>query len=229
MTVENYLDDIKGKYGEIFENFKDILLLYNNKFNLTAITDEKGIYIKHFLDSVVGERLIERGAGVVEIGSGGGFPSVPLKIIRSDLSFTLIESTGKKCTYLKEVVDKLNLDCVKVINARAEDVAREVMHREKYDICLARAVARLNTLTEYCLPFVKVGGKFIAYKGDCEEELEEALPAVTLLGGRVEKTVKYCLPDGEKRTLVVVRKIKNTPTKFPRGNGKERKDPIKKL
>ena len=229
MTVENYLEQIRGIYAEKYENFKDLLLLYNNKFNLTAITDEKGIYIKHFLDSVVGESLFDKGANVAEIGSGGGFPSIPLKLYRQDLHFTLIESTGKKCAYLTEVVDKLNLDCVKVINARAEDLAKQVMHREKYDICVARAVARLNTLTEYCLPFVKVGGKFIAYKGDCVEEIEEALPAVTLLGGKIESTYEYSLPDGDKRTLVVIRKVKHTPDKYPRGNGKERKDPIKKI
>lgn len=227
MTVERYLQEIEGTYKESFENFKNLLLSYNNKFNLTAITDEKGVYIKHFLDSVVGEALFGKGASVAEIGSGGGFPSIPLKLYRPDLHFTLIESTGKKCVYLNEVVDKLGLDCVKVINARAEDLARQVMHREMYDICVARAVARLNTLTEYCLPFVKIGGKFIAYKGDCKEEIEEALPAVTLLGGKVEDTVEYNLPDGEKRTLVVIKKVKNTPAKYPRGNGKERKNPIK--
>ena len=221
------MDEIRGKYFERYEKFKDLLLLYNNKFNLTAITDEKGIYIKHFLDSVVGESLFESKANIVEIGSGGGFPSIPLMLYREDLHFTLVESTGKKCTYLTEVVDKLNLGCAKVINDRAEVIAKEAMHREKYDICTARAVARLNTLAEYCLPFVKVGGKFIAYKGDCEEEIKEALPAVTVLGGKVESKLEYSLPDGEKRTLIVIRKVKNTPPKYPRGNGKERKNPIK--
>lgn len=227
MNTENYLNLINGEFKEKFDSFKDLLLYYNNnKFNLTAITGENEIYIKHFLDSVAGESYFMRKASVIEIGSGGGFPSIPLKIIRDDLSFVLVESTGKKCEYLKAVVDKMNLSCVQVLNARAEDVAKQVMHREKYDISVARAVARLNTLTEYCLPFVKIGGRFIAYKGDCAEEIKEAGKAVKVLGGEIEKVDEYTLPNGEKRTLVVVRKIASTPAKYPRGQGKERKCPI---
>ncbi len=212
--------------GGKFLNFKNLLLEYNNKFNLTAITDEKDIYIKHFLDCIAGDMFFEKGANVVEIGSGGGFPSVPLKIIRDDLSFTLVESTGKKCGYLKEVVDKLNLNCVQVVNDRAEVLAKDKKYREKFDVAEARAVARLNTLAEYCLPFVKVGGRFIAYKGDCEEEIEEASKAIDILGGEIEKIEKYELPNGEKRTLAVIRKVKKTPEKYPRGQGKERKNPL---
>lgn len=217
---------IEERFREKFLIFKDILLEYNNKFNLTAITDEKGIYIKHFLDSVTGESFFIKDASVVEIGSGGGFPSIPLKIVRGDLRFTLIESTGKKCEYLKAVVDKLNLDCVKVLNTRAENASTDINHREKYDVAVARAVARLNTLSEYCLPFVKIGGRFIAYKGDCEEELKESANAFKVLGGQLEGVEKYELPNGEKRTLVVVKKVAPTPKKYPRGQGKERKCPI---
>ena len=227
MTVDNYIGLIKEKYFLKFEQFKEILLDYNNKFNLTAICDENGIYIKHFLDSVAGESFFGKGANVVEIGSGGGFPSVPLKIVRDDLKFTLVESTGKKCAYLNAVVDKLGFNCVKVENMRAEDAAKKVMHREMYDVAVARAVARLNTLCEYCMPFVKVGGRFIAYKGDCGEELEEAAAAIDVLGGKVEKVEKYRLPDGENRTLVIIKKIAHTPKEYPRGQGKERKCPIK--
>lgn len=226
MDCREYNDLICGKYGEKFVNFKDLLLEYNNKFNLTAITDEKDVYIKHFLDSVTGESFFTRNAGVVEIGSGGGFPSVPLKIIRDDLKFTLIESTNKKCGYLQTVVDKLNLKEVKVVNARAEDAARQVIYREKFDFAEARAVARLNTLCEYCMPFVKVGGKFIAYKGDNDEEIAEAANAIKTLGGELERIEKYELPNGEKRALVIIKKVAHTPAKYPRGQGKERKSPI---
>lgn len=226
MDINFYGEKINGEMKEKFSIFKDLLLEYNNKFNLTAITDEKEIYIKHFLDSVVGERYLKDRARVVEIGSGGGFPSVPLKILRDDLSFLLIESTAKKCGYLQTVVDKLGLSGVKIKNARAEDAAREVIYREKFDCAVARAVARLYTLCEYCLPFVKAGGVFVAYKGDNREEIEEAGKAIEVLGGKLKEVNAYELPDGEKRALVVIEKIATTPKKYPRGQGKERKAPI---
>ncbi|MDE7163264.1 MAG: 16S rRNA (guanine(527)-N(7))-methyltransferase RsmG [Clostridia bacterium] len=226
MDCKYYMNLISGEYGEKFGQFKNLLLDYNNKFNLTAITDEKEVYIKHFLDSVAGESFFTKNASVVEIGSGGGFPSVPLKLIRDDLHFLLIESTGKKCSYLQTVVDNLNLNNVQVKNARAEDAAREVIYREKFDFAVARAVARLNTLCEYCMPFVKVGGKFIAYKGDNDDEIREAANAIKILGGELEKTEKYELPDGEKRTLIIIKKVAHTPKQYPRGQGKERKAPI---
>jgi 16S rRNA (guanine527-N7)-methyltransferase len=185
------------------------------------------VYIKHFLDSVVGEKWFFKGANVIEIGSGGGFPSIPLKILRDDLKFTLVESTQKKCNHLVQTVDKLGLKDVKVMNIRAEDGGKDKALREKFDCVCARAVARLNTLCEYCLPFVKKGGRFIAYKGECKEELEEAKKAIFVLGGEVEKVEEFCLPDGAgKRSLIVIKKVKNTPVLYPRGNGKERKRPI---
>lgn len=226
MDLQRYEEILQGGLKERFEAFKNILLFYNNKFNLTAITDEKDIYMKHFLDCVSGDMFFDENVSVVEIGSGGGFPSVPLKLLRDDLKFTLVESTGKKCEYLKAVVDKLNLSCVQVVNARAEELGRDKKYREKFDVCTARAVARLNTLAEYCLPFVKLGGRFIAYKGNCAEEIEEAKKALDILGGELERVEKYELPNGENRTLVVVRKVKHTPEKYPRGQGKERKSPL---
>lgn len=226
MNIEKYGSLIKEEYAEKFDLFKDLLIENNKKFNLTAICDEEGIFLKHFLDSAVGEGFIKQGARVVEIGSGGGFPSIPLKILRDDLNFLLIESTSKKCNYLKDVVDKLNLSGVKVLNARAEDVGKDTTYREKFDVCEARAVARLNTLCEYCLPLVKKGGMFIAYKGDCDEELNEAENAVKILGGALEKVEKYELPNGEKRSLIIIKKVAPTPLKYPRGQGKERKSPL---
>lgn len=226
MNLKDYEKIICGELKERFEAFKDILLDYNNKFNLTAITDEKDIYLKHFLDCAAGNMFFDKGVSVVEIGSGGGFPSVPLKLLRDDLSFTLVESTGKKCDYLRVVVDKLQLPCVQVVNARAEELGKDEKFREKFDVCTARAVARLNTLAEYCLPFVKLGGRFIAYKGNCPEEIEEAKNAFTILGGEIERIEKYGLPNGESRTLVIVKKVKHTPEKYPRGQGKERKCPL---
>lgn len=226
MDLKSYEEILNGRLKEKFDAFKKMLLFYNNKFNLTAITDEKDIYMKHFLDCVSGDMFFGEHVSVVEIGSGGGFPSVPLKLLRDDLKFTLVESTGKKCEYLKVVVDKLNLSCVQVVNARAEELSKDKKYREKFDVCTARAVAKLNTLSEYCLPFVKVGGRFVAYKGNCAEEIDEAKKALEILGGEIEKIEKYELPNGENRTLVVVRKIKHTPEKYPRGQGKERKNPL---
>lgn len=227
MDIGFYEKKIYGEYKERFSSLCDILLEYNNKVNLTAIREEKGVFEKHFLDSVSGEIFFEKEARVCEIGSGGGFPSLPLKIFRDDLSFTLFESVRKKCEYLQYVVDKLELNCIKVCNERAEEAARKPDYREKFDCATARAVARLNVLCEYCMPFVKVGGTFIAYKGDCEEELKEAEKAISVLGGKLKNVEKFSLPSGDKRTIVVIKKISSTPQKYPRGQGKERKSPIK--
>ncbi len=226
MNIEKYAKVINKDCFEKFEILKNLLIESNKKFNLTAICDDEGIFLKHFLDSVAGESYFNEGASVVEIGSGGGFPSLPLKIVREDLSFLLVESTGKKCIYLKEAVDKLALVGVKVFCGRAEDAAKEEKYREKFDVAEARAVARLNTLAEYCIPFVKVGGRFIAYKGDCDEEIEEAKRAIKILGGELENVERYNLPNGEKRTLVIVKKVALTPRNYPRGQGKERKSPL---
>lgn len=227
MQDERYLDLIKDGFKEKFASFATLLTEHNKICNLTSVTDEKGVTYKHFYDSIVGERFISYSATVAEIGSGGGFPSIPLKIIRDDLKFTLIESTGKKCRFLQSVVDSLSLKCVQVENMRAEEGAHNKIFREKFDFAVARAVAQLNTLCEYCLPFVKVGGKFIAYKGEGMEEIDAAKNAIKLLGGEIEEVFEYSLPeDFGKRKLVIIRKIKSTPSLYPRGQGKERKQPL---
>lgn len=218
------LTDEKQKKLQLFCEF---LTEYNTKINLTSITDKKEVWIKHFLDSLLGSAYFENGASVLEIGSGGGFPSIPLKIVREDLKFTLCDSTGKKCEYLKEAVKYLKLDNLEVVCARAEDLGKNPVYREKFDIVTARAVARMNTLSEYCLPLVKVGGKFIALKGEAKEELEEAAGAIDILGGKVAVTDRKELPFGYgERNVIVIEKVKNTPSCYPRGNGKERKKPL---
>lgn len=226
MDVKNYIDIINGGMREKFDNLCSFLLHYNESVNITAITDREGVFEKHFLDSVLGESLFFKGAAVAEVGSGGGFPSIPLKFLRDDLKFDLIESTGKKCVYLQSVVDKFSLDGVKVLNFRAEELGKNQKYREKYDCSTARAVAALNVLCEYCLPFVKVGGRFVAYKGECAQELDEAKNAIKILGGELEDVINYNLPSGDKRTLITIRKISPTPEKYPRGQGKERKKPL---
>lgn len=218
-----YLERIRNE--EKFREFFLLLTEYNQKYNLTAITEEKDVYIKHFLDSAMGEFLFSPGSSVLEVGSGAGFPSLVLKILRPDLRFTLLESIAKKCEFLRVAVKELQLSDVEIINGRAEIVARE--RREKYDAVCARAVARLNTLSEYCIPFVKKSGVFIAYKSGDEEEVKEGKRAIGLLGGRIEREYVYDLPEGYgKRSLIVIRKENVTPEKYPRGNGKERKNPL---
>ena len=209
---------------EKFEKFRNLLLFYNEKFNITTITEQKEMNVKHFLDSVLCKDKFVDNSSVIEIGSGGGFPSIPLMIVREDLKFTLVESTGKKCNFLKEVISSLKLNAT-VINGRAEDFSKDPIYREKYDICTARAVARLNTLCEYCMPFVKVNGTFVSYKGDGAEEVIEAQNAIKVLGGKVKEVKEYYLQDA-KRTLISIEKIKPTDKKYPRGNGKERKNPL---
>lgn len=231
MEIQEILTDnerkITGELKDKFEQFRALLLEYNAKYNLTAITDEKEVLYKHFVDSSAAVALIKPNAKVAEVGSGAGFPSIVLKILRDDLSFTLMESVGKKCDFLHVVVDNLCLRGVNILNIRAEDGAKDKTHREKYDYCVARAVARMNTLSEYCLPLVKVGGQFIAYKSGDVTEIEEAASAYKALGGARAKIYGYELPESYgTRTLAVVDKISPTPTKYPRGNGRERKQPL---
>lgn len=210
---------------EKFDLFFRLLTEYNGRYNLTAVTEERDVFYKHFLDSLAGETYFPRGAKALEVGSGAGFPSIPLMIVREDLHFALVESTGKKCEFLKIAAEKLALDAA-VFNARAEDLAKDPAHREKYDVCCARAVARLNTLAEYCMPFVRRGGVFLAYKGDAEEEISEARRAFSVLGGE-ETSVRYELPENYgTRTLVAVKKTARTPEKYPRGQGREKKCPL---
>lgn len=227
MDIEKYLKFNGKEISEKFETFKNALIEKNKKFNLTSITDEKEIYIKHFSDSIEGEKFIEKNSSVVEIGSGGGFPSVPLKIVRDDLNFSLIESTGKKCAFLNEIKTLLGFKNFEIFNGRCEDLAKKSLFREKFDVCVARAVAELRTLAEYCLPLVKKGGIFIAYKGDVEEEIIKAENAIKILGGKIRETNAYSLPENYgKRTLVIIEKNNETPDKYPRGNGKERSKPL---
>ena len=224
---ELFNEKIKGENREEFELFRALILEYNQRYNLTTVLEEKDMYYKHFLDSAAGVEFFKKNAKVAEIGSGAGFPSIVLKILRKDLEFSLFESVGKKCEFLHAVVDKLGLEGVHIYNLRAEDAAREVIHRERYDHATARAVARMNTLSEYCLPFVKVGGSFVAYKSGNTEEITEAESAYKTLGAKCKTVLPYSLPEeyGD-RVLAVIEKVKNTPTRYPRGQGKERKNPL---
>ncbi len=215
---------LNNSQKEKFNKYYDLLVFYNQKFNITAITEREEVIKKHFIDSALGVDKIV-GNEIIDIGSGGGFPAIPLKIMKEDVNLTLLEATGKKCEFLKTVVSELGLKNVTVINGRAEDIAKDEKYREKFSTCTARAVARLNTLCEYCMPFVKKGGLFLAYKGDGAEEVTEAQNAIKILGGKLKENFEYSL-DGAKRSLISIEKIKETDKKYPRGNGKERKSPL---
>lgn len=215
--------NLSEKQLSAFENYYDLLNFYNAKFNITAITERSEVYLKHFVDSIIGAKYIE--GDFLDVGSGGGFPAIPVKILKPELNATLVDATGKKCEFLKEVVKELGLTNVRVICGRAEDLAHDGVYREKFDCATARAVAALPVLTEYCLPFVKIGGKFVAYKGGAEEEILSAKNAVKILGGKFETNEKFDL-SGNSRTIVVIKKEKATDRIYPRPNAKIRKKPL---
>jgi 16S rRNA (guanine527-N7)-methyltransferase len=226
MKLTEY-QNLINQHRDEFETYFEELVSYNDKVNLTAITEKNEVFTKHFLDSILGEQFFPQGASVCEVGSGGGFPSVPLKIVRDDLKMTLVESTGKKCEYLKNVGRLMEFKSFNVECARAEELSRKDGFRDSFDVVTARAVARMNTLCEYCMPFVKKDGVFVAYKGDADDEVKEAANAIKVLGGRIKEIKKYTLPDGAGvRNIIVIEKISETPSKYPRGNGKERKKPL---
>lgn len=221
---EKYGIKLTEKQEKEFEIYYETLIEYNKMFNLTTVTQKEEVYVKHFVDSALVINNLKSGT-LIDIGSGGGFPAIPIKILREDINVTMLEATGKKCDFLSEVIHRLNLKGINVINGRAEELAKNEKYREKFDFCTARAVARLNTLCEYCLPFVKARGEFISLKGDADEEAKEAESAIKILGGKLKDKKDYLLEDA-KRCLIIIEKIKNTDKKYPRGQGKERKKPL---
>lgn len=210
-----------------FIDYYNLLIEYNNKINLTAITEPIEVIIKHFLDSVLPYKELELNATIIDIGTGAGFPLVPLKIIRPDLKITLVDSLNKRINFLNEVVKTLSLKDVTCIHSRAEDLATKIDFRQKFDYCVARAVAKLNTLSELTLPFIRIGGKLLAYKADFSEELASASKALGVLGGKFEKTLSFELPQNMgTRNIIVIKKVSNTPQKYPRGANKPKSNPL---
>ena len=212
-----------------FYNYMTLLLEWNEKMNLTAITKPEAIILKHFVDSMTIAKYIEDGARLIDVGTGAGFPGIPLKIIREDIEVTLLDSLNKRINFLKEVIQQLVLTKIEVVHSRVEEFGKNKDNREKFDCATSRAVANMSTLAEYLVPLVKLNGSCISMKGsNIEEEIQQSKNAILLLGGKIEKIERFQLPRSDMdRNVVVIRKIKHTPAKFPRKPGMPAKEPIK--
>lgn len=212
------------------ELMKQLLVEWNEKINLTAITESQEVDIKHFIDSAtcLATGYIKDGQQLIDVGTGAGFPGLPIKILNESVEITLLDSLNKRIKYLEDVVSKLMLNDVKLVHSRAEDGGLNKLYREKFDIALSRAVAAMNVLVEYCLPFVKVGGFFICQKGPSyKEELQAAMKAIEVLGGRLCEVKDYRLPYSDiTHHIIIIEKVKETPTKYPRKAGKPASEPI---
>lgn len=228
-AVKGYKIELSEEQLDRLQKYFELLLSWNEKMNLTAIIEPKEVAIKHFADSlsVLNYIDIPQGASVIDVGTGAGFPGLVLKIARPDIKLTLLDSLNKRLKFLDEVLNSLGLDA-ELVHARAEEGGQSIELRECYDFAVSRAVARLNMLCEYCLPYVRLSGKFIAFKGgESEEEIKSASKAIQTLGGKKKNVFTFELPENSgSRTLVVIEKVQPTPDKYPRQNGKIKAKPL---
>lgn len=214
---------------EKFYKYMNLLIEWNEKMNLTAITEPNDIILKHFIDSITINKYIENNAKVVDVGTGAGFPGIPLSIIRTDLQITLVDSLNKRLIFLQEIKKELELKNIDIVHARAEEFGQNKNYRETFDIATSRAVANLSTLSEYLVPLVKIKGKCVCMKAsDAEEEIKQAENAVNILGGKIVKVEKFNLPNSDiGRTIIIINKEKSTNGKYPRKPGTPSKEPLK--
>lgn len=229
---EKYLEKMsislnKEQYDQFYA-YMVLLIEWNEKINLTAITEPQEIILKHFVDSLTIAKYIEEGKTIIDMGTGAGFPGIPLKIYRNDVKVVLADSLNKRIKFLKEVIEKLQLKNIETIHCRAEELGKNKEYREKFDYATSRAVANLSTLSEYLLPFVKLNGSGIFMKTmEIDEELENAKKAIKILGGRIEKVDKFEIPESDLgRSIIIVKKEKQTPSKYPRKPGTPAKEPL---
>ena len=220
--------EITEKEANMFYEYDKLLLDWNEKINLTAITDEREIILKHFIDSLTINRYIENADNVMDIGTGAGFPGVPLKIVNENKRFILVDALNKRVNFLEEIKKVLKLKNLDLIHSRSEDLAKNLMYRENIDVVTSRAVANLRVLVEYMLPFIKLNGLCICMKGpNSKEEIIEAENAIKILGGKIENIDKIILPESEiERNIIIIRKVSNTPNKYPRKAGTASKQPL---
>ncbi len=227
-TMKKINIEITDKQVNDFYNYMNLLLEWNEKINLTAITEENDIILKHFVDCGTILKYIKDNSSIIDIGTGAGFPGIPLKILNNSLKITLMDSLNKRIIFLNNVIEELKLSNIEAIHARAEELARNRNYREKFDIVTSRAVANLSTLSEYMLPFVKKNGIAISMKGsNIDEELNNSKKAIKILGGKIEKIDNFNLAETDNlRNIIILRKIEKTPKEFPRKAGKPSKEPI---
>ena len=230
--LANYGFKLSSKQKEQFATYYNKLIEFNKKVNLTRISDKNEVYLKHFFDSITPllefSDLFKGEKSLCDVGAGAGFPSLPIKILCPDLSITIVDSLGKRLKFLDELVSDLSLDKVTLVHSRAEDAGQNKNLREKFDLVTGRAVARMSVLSEYCLPLAKVDGYLVALKGPkAQDELAEAKNAIEVLGGSVKEVKELTLPDtDDERTLIVVKKVKATPKKYPRQAGTPNRKPL---
>ncbi len=212
-----------------FYEYMNLLLEWNEKINLTTITDPNEVILKHFIDSLTINKYIKENSTLADVGTGAGFPGIPLKILRPDLKITLVDSLNKRINFLNEVINKLNLVNIETVHSRIEDFGKDKKYRESFDFVTARAVANLAVLSEYLLPIAKVGGQCVCMKGcSVEEELSNGKNAIKVLGGKIKNIDEFVLPDSDmSRNVIIIDKIKNTPNKYPRKAGIPVKEPLK--
>ena len=238
--LEIFEKDLKQLHLELskkqilqFISYYELLIDWNSRMNLTAITEFEDVLKKHFIDSLslisAVSNLAQKQYDLIDVGTGAGFPGIPLKIAFPNLKITLLDSLNKRIQFLNEVICKLELQDIEAVHGRAEDFAKPDQFRERFDLCVSRAVANLSTLSELCLPFVKIGGSFISYKSEkIEEEAKNAKAAIFLLGGKVTDQVDFTLPNSDLyRNLFCIEKVNGTPKKYPRKAGLPAKDPLK--